>query len=105
VITCDHRLGMVGVAASQDLVSIEGRRVLVEPDPEGRPIAGCPNVGGVIKPCLLTLEPEAGYSALVRIDGRPVCLEPLSGRTDGTPPGVVRYGVRSPGQSFVSERT
>lgn len=104
VVVCTHELGHVSIAASQDLVTVEGRRVLVEADPEGRSIAGCPNTGAAIKPCLQTLRVLAGYSeGLLRIGGRRVCNDAVSGFTDGTPPGAVRYKVRAPGQQFVAE--
>lgn len=101
VLTCKHVLGRVGIAPVQRLVTVDRRRVLVRPDPEGRPIAGCPNVGPTIKPCTTTLKVQTGYSALVSVEGRPVCLDSVQGLTDGTPPGTVKYEVRSPGQSLV----
>jgi hypothetical protein len=103
VLVCAHELGIVSIAATQDLVTVEGRRLLVEANPEGRPIAGCPNYGPAIKPCTTTLRVQKGYSDLVRIDGRRVCLSSVTGITDGTPPGTVQYKVRSVGQSFVEE--
>jgi hypothetical protein len=103
VLTCKHELGIVGIVGTQNLVTVAGRKVLVEKDPVGRPIAGCPNVGATIKPCLLTLEVQAGYSNWIRIDGRRICLDTVTGLTDGTPPGVVKYQVRAPGQNLVSE--
>lgn len=102
VMVCGHETGRVAVAAvNQGLVTIEGGKVLVENDPEGRPIAGCPNVGPAIKPCTATLKVQQGYSDLVRIDGRRVCLDTVTGLTDGTPPGTVTYKVRQPGQNLV----
>ena len=108
VIICAHVKGRVGLEPSQDLVRIGGRRVLVEKDPEGRPIKGCPNINIGIKPCTHTLPVKAGYSELVRIGGRRVCLDTVTGLTDGTPPGVVKYLVRGDtakeaGQVFVEE--
>lgn len=102
-IVCDHELGNVKLAPIQRLVTIEGRSVLVNNDPEGRPIVGCPNIGATIKPCTATLDVEAGYSELVRIDNKAACLDAVTGLTDGTPPGTIKYKVRSPGQSLVSE--
>ncbi|MBK1730888.1 hypothetical protein [Thiococcus pfennigii] len=104
LITCPHLTGRVGLVTSQGLVRSEGLRLLVRPDPEARPIAGCSNFNPVqgIKPCTLTLAVTSGYSDLVRIQGRPVCLANLTGYTDGTPPGTHRYGVRQPGQHLVS---
>jgi hypothetical protein len=103
VLVCDHEQGLVGIVASQGLVTVEDRRVLVETDPEQRPIAGCPNYGPAIKPCTSTLRVRTGYSDLLRIEGRRVCLDTVTGLTDGTPPGTVRYKVRRPGQALVSE--
>lgn len=103
VLVCAHELGVVGIRATQDLVTVGGRRVLVAADPESRPIVGCPNVGLVIKPCTSTLLVTGGYSDLLRIDGRRVCLDPVTGLTDGTPPGTVEYHVRSAGQALVEE--
>ncbi len=103
VLVCAHELGIVGITATQDLVTIGKRRVLVTVDPESRPIVGCPNVGPTIKPCTLTLPVEQGYSDLIRIEGRRVCLNSVTGMTDGTPPGTVKYHVRSAGQALVEE--
>ena len=102
VIICQHQMGKVKLVPSQELVSIEQRLILIEADPEGRPIKGCPNFGPTIKPCTNTLRVKVGYSDLVRIHGRRVCLDTVSGLTDGTPPGAVDYLVRDPGQQFVS---
>ncbi len=103
VLVCAHELGIVNIVATQDLVTVERRRALVETDPEGRPIKGCPNVGPTIKPCGKTLRVQSGYSDLIRIDGRRVCLDTVTGLTDGTPPGTVPYKVRSPGQALIAE--
>jgi hypothetical protein len=103
VIVCQHELGIVKNVPSQNLVTIANRRVLVENDPEGRTIAGCPNMGLGIRPCVTTLKVTAGYSDLIRIDGRRVCLDTVTGLTDGTPPGLVKYKVNNAGQPFVQE--
>lgn len=105
VLICNHVLGKVGNRPSQTLVTIEKRKVLVENDPEGRRISNCPNSNPFagMKPCQLTLRVQAGYSDLLRIDGKRVCLNTVTGLTDGTPPGTVMYTVREPGQTLVSE--
>lgn len=103
VLVCTHQLGVVINKASQDLVSVARQKVLVDADPQGRFIRGCPNIGPTIKPCTRTLRVQEGYSDLLRIDGRRVCLDTVTGFTDGTPPGVVKYRVRSPGQDLVRE--
>lgn len=102
VITCKHELGIVSITPTQDLVTIEQRKVLVDNNPEGRSITGCPNIGATIKPCTRTLKVEAGYSDFLRINGQRICLDTVTGLTDGTPPGVVKYTVRSPGQELVT---
>lgn len=101
LLVCKHALGVVRNVPSQSLVTIAGRRVLVDADPEGRTIVGCPNYGIAIKPCTCTLKVQVGYSGLVRIQGRRACLDTVSGLTDGTPPGTVLYEVKLPGQALV----
>jgi hypothetical protein len=101
VIVCTHELGNVKVQTSQSLVTVGGRIALVQADPEGRAISGCPNIGATIRPCQHTLKVRTGYSTFVRVQGRPVVLDNLDGLTDGTPPGIVHYKVRAPGQQLV----
>lgn len=103
ILTCDHVVGRVGLQPAQSWVRVEGRVLLVEPDPEGRPISNCPNIGATIKPCTATLKVRVGYSDLLRIDGQRVCLDTVTGLTDGTPPGTVQYTVREPGQAWIAE--
>lgn len=103
LVVCTHEVGIVKLEAGQTLVTIGGRKVLVEIDPQGRPISGCPNVGPGIKACLTTLVVKEGYSDLLRIDGKRVCLDTVTGFTDGTPPGIVKYKVNKPGQNLVKE--
>ena len=99
---CAH-LGKVELTAAQTWVRVEGQPVLVRADPVGRPISGCPNIGPTIKQCLTTLEVRSGYSPWIQVDGRPVVLDTVTGLTDGTPPGVVKYLVTAPGQTLVTE--
>lgn len=104
LLVCDHVIGVVGIAPSQGLVTIERRAVLVESDPAQRPISSCPNIGATIKPCQLTLAVREGYSDFIRIDGRRVCLDTITGFTDGTPPASVNYTVRNAGQQLVDQK-
>ena len=102
-VVCRHETGTVQLLiATQDLVTINGRKVLLTPDPMFKPIAGCANLGATIKPCTLTISVSRGYSDLVTINGRAVCLDSLVGVTDGTPPATVEYHVRHPGQRLVT---
>jgi len=102
-LVCKHENGAVQIVARQTLVTINRRKILVEREPEGRSINGCPMYGPTIKPCTTTLAVQQGYSTLVRIQSRRVCLDTVSGLTDGTPPGTVRYEVRQAGQGLVKE--
>ena len=103
ILKCGHETGIVGIIPTQHLVSIKGRKVLVEKDPEARPIVGCTNVGPTILPCVTTLVVEGeGYSSLLKIDGRRVCLDTVAGHTVGTPPSNT-YSVSNPGQTLVTE--
>lgn len=99
-VVCAHQPGNVrGFSPAQKWVTVERRKVLVRPDPVGRPIDGCPNVPPMGRPCLTTLAVTRGYSTLVRIDGRAVCLDTVTGMTDGVAP--VPYRVRNPAQQLV----
>ncbi|XOZ34495.1 hypothetical protein ACMDCT_04495 [Halomonadaceae bacterium KBTZ08] len=100
---CAHDMGKVAIIPGQNWVRVNNRCLLVERDPEGRPIAGCPNAGPTIKPCTATLPVETGYSSLVRINGRRVCLDTVTGLTDGTPPGTVKYDVHDSGQHLARQ--
>ncbi|MEZ4870563.1 MAG: hypothetical protein R3C14_55045 [Caldilineaceae bacterium] len=102
-LTCKHVTGVVQIFTLQNLVTIAGRKVLVQRDPELKLITGCANLGPTIKPCALTLQVTEGYSDFIHIEGRAVCLDTVTGLTDGTPPGTVRYVVQHPGQTFVTE--
>ena len=103
LLVCKHELGKVKVEATQELVTIGRRKVLVESDPEGQPISGCPLTYPIAKRCDRTLAVQVGYADLLRIEGRRVCLDTVTGLTDGTPPGTVKYEVRQPGQGLVLE--
>jgi hypothetical protein len=101
IVLCTHQLGTVSNQPSQKLVTINGRRVLVDNDPEQRSIRLCPNIGVTMKPCQNTLKVLVGYSTFVKIDGKKICLQTVTGMTDGTPPAIVQYNVRAAGQHLV----
>lgn len=101
---CTHIKGKVKLDVTQSWVRVAGRRVLIEPNTERRSISGCPMYGPTIKPCTLTLAVKKGYSAWITIDGKPVCLDTITGLTDGTPPGTVEYKALAPGQNLVEEK-
>ena len=102
VLLCADK-GKVGNKPSQDFVRIDKSLVLIENDPEGRPIGGCTNYAPMmgIKPCTTTLKVKSGYSDFIKIAHMPVCLSTVEGLTDGTPAGAAKYSVSTPGQSLV----
>jgi hypothetical protein len=100
LLVCKHQVSKVDITATQKFVTINQRLVLIENNPEGRPISGCP-LTFPFKPCTTTLRVRKGYSSFIRIAGKAVCLDTVTGLTDGTPPGTVDYIVRKPGQEFV----
>ncbi len=103
VLVCNHETGIVTNQPSQSLVTIGGRRILVEDDPERKVIKGCTmTVLPTIKPCSITLKVRHGYSDLLRINGHRVCLSSVTGLTDWAGADVP-YKVRTPGQTFVAE--
>ncbi len=102
-LSCNHP-GAVQNDPSQNWVTIEKQRMLVEPDTVVWKITGCPNVPPQMKPCLITETVESGYSSWIRVNGKRICLDILTGFTDGIAPRTARYTVVSPGQEFVSEK-
>jgi hypothetical protein len=105
---CDHG-GTVKDKTSQSWVTINSRKVLVATDPEGCSISGCPNVNFAtgMKPCTNTMKVlgEKGYSEFIKVDGHKLCLDTVTGLTNGTPPGTVKYTVKNPGQTLVGSDT
>jgi hypothetical protein len=106
ILLCDHG-GQVHQAMRQSWVTINHRKVLVQDDPEKRSISGCPNSAPLlgIKPCTNSLVVTKGYSGFLKIDGHAICLDAVTGMTDGTPPGTVKYTVKNPGQTLVGSDT
>jgi hypothetical protein len=103
VVICQHVTGKVGFSPQQSWVRVNGRRVLIDSDPENRPIAGCTfqNIPIGILPCKVTRKVDLGYSEFIRIGGKRICLDTVTGKTDGQPVGSVTYNVTAPGQELV----
>lgn len=100
---CTHETGKVtGFSPSQSWVTVTNRRVLIDPDTIGRTIALCPNLPPLGKPCTKTLGVSTGYSGLIKIDGRSVCMSNLIGPVDAPSPP---YSVKAPGQELVGTDT
>jgi hypothetical protein len=101
VLACEHG-GLVDIKSAQDWVKIDGVPVLVEPDPLHRPVVACPRMTPTTPPCTLTIsiDESASYSALVSIDGRRVCMDSATGRTNWSLLTIVPYAVREAGQTL-----
>jgi hypothetical protein len=99
---CEHD-GRANPKNRQSYVLVNATPVLVHGDPVGRSISGCKNFNPPLglRPCKTTLKVAQGYSSFIRISGRPICLSAVSGLTDGTPPGQVRYNVHRSGQDWI----
>ena len=94
--------GKVAVAVTQTLVCIQGSPVLVDHNTVSRPVNGCKHPGSInSKPCTSTLSAVPGYSNFVRIQGKRICLDSITGITDSVPPSS--YKVTHPGQAIVRE--
>jgi hypothetical protein len=103
-LVCAHPGGTVKIQSSQRWVTIERRAILVATDPERCDIIGCSNLIPPNVPCRKSEAVNEGYSTFIRIERRPVCLETVTGLTDGTVRGAVFYSVAAPGQSLVTEQ-
>ena len=101
-LVCIHPGGRVELKQRQSWVTIARRRVLVANDPEGCTIKTCSNVVTPNVPCTTTLAVLTGYSSFIRVGGHALCLDTVTGLTNGTLQGTVRYSVADPGQAFVS---
>lgn len=100
---CAHG-GSVDLKPSQRWVRVGGAPVLVDPDTVDRPIHACPMATPANPPCGKTVNANgaASFSALVKIDGRGVCLDTATGMTNWSKLAVVPYAVISSGQNLIT---
>jgi len=102
ILKCAHG-GVVNNVNSQDWVRVDDDPLLIENDPRQRSISGCPMLTITTPPCTSTVSvDDASYSAFVRIDGKRVCLDSTSGRTNWSQLGITPFSVTSVAQKFVS---
>lgn len=90
--------GIVGLAASQQRLTVAGSPVLVGDDLKDRTITGCTLTGppGTV-PCKKTTVMLTGGAAQMAVDGDAVLLDTANGATDSNPPGT--WKVIAPGQT------
>ena len=100
VVICPHG-GRVTLIPRQFGVLAQTGYVICEGDLTGAPIVGCRKPFAIgSAPCRTVVEVLPGStSPIVAVGGQPVCLETLTGLTDGVPPATVE--VAFPGQLAV----
>ena len=95
IIQCVHK-GTVTASASQNVLTVDGEKVLVQSDLLSATIA-CPVAPAPgVKPCTKVVSVTAGVATKLKANGQPVMLETALGLTDGVPP---LWQVASAGQT------
>lgn len=105
VLVCDHG-GIIDIDPGQNWAKIENDPILIEPDPLNRPVLVCPRVTPTTPPCTLTISIEEGpsYSDFVTIDGRRVCKDTTTGRTNWSQLATVSFSVEKKNGGSGEER-
>ncbi len=103
-IVCANQ-GAVQLTATQSKLSVAGAKVLVTGDLASAPISHCTTVTNTMtgtKQCMMIVSAVGGVSAKLKVAGKGVLLDTLSGTTDGLVPplpGIQTWSVQSAGQS------
>lgn len=108
VLRCSHRGplgGRVNVHVTQSFVRIGGGHIHVKNNTvncsiDSMSCAIIPDPTKGLFACKKTVSAVGGYSTFVTIEGKPVCLDSITGNTLSNPSGGT-YSVRNPGQRFV----
>ena len=97
--------GAVQLTPTQSKLTVAGAKVLVSGDLANAPISLCQTINDLthgIKQCAMIASAVGGVSAKLKVAGKGVLLDTISGTTDGTVPtqgGIQRWSVQSAGQS------
>jgi len=97
--------GAVQLTATQSKLTVAGTKVLVTGDLASAPISRCLTVTNAVtgtKQCMMIVLAQAGVSAKLKVAGKGVLLDTISGTTDGVVPplpGIQTWSVQSAGQS------
>ena len=85
-VQCAHA-GSVQLSSSAKL-SVGGDKVLLMDGVQGASVSGCPTPDDTNAPSTKcrTVATASGTATKLKVGGKPVVLESLSGTTDGTPP-------------------
>lgn len=88
-VTCGH-LGKVQVSSSAKL-RVNGQPVLLKSSIENKTVANCgtvPNPNTGAKPCTKVIAVSTGEATKLKVGGKAVILDTLTGDTDGTVGGT-----------------
>lgn len=87
-VKCAHG-GSVGLSSGAKL-SVGGKKVVLADDVPGTSISACPTPDDTNAPSTKcrTVAAASGASTKLKVGGKPVALDSLSGTTDGTPPAT-----------------
>ena len=97
--------GTVQLTATQSKLTVAGAKVLVTGDLTNAPISLCTTVTNTTagtKQCMMIVSAAGGISAKLKVAGKGVLLDGITGKTDGIvppPPGIQTWSVQSAGQS------
>ena len=97
--------GAVQLTATQSKLTVAGAKVLVTGDLSGKPISRCMtvtnNTTGTVQ-CMTIVSAVGGVSAKLKVAGKGVLLNTITGTTDGIVPplpGIQTWSVQNAGQS------
>ncbi|MCP4259935.1 MAG: hypothetical protein GY774_20840 [Planctomycetes bacterium] len=100
IIKCSNQ-GTVQLTAGQSNLYVNGSKVLVENDLNGKSISGCltiPSTNTVT--CMNVVTAINGVATKLKVNGKGVLLETINGQSSGTVSGMIQtWSVQSSGQS------
>jgi hypothetical protein len=103
-LTCANH-GTVQLTATQSKLTVAGAKVVVTGDLTGALISNCITVTDATKgtkQCMMIISAQGGVSAKLKVAGKGVLLDGITGTTDGIvppAPGIQTWSVQSSGQS------
>jgi hypothetical protein len=99
---CAHS-GAVKLIPTQTKLTVAGNAVMVDGDLSGAPISGCltvtdPNTSALT--CLTVVSASGGVATKLKVGGKGVLLQDVSGQTNGTVGGTPQtWSVKDAGES------
>lgn len=84
---CGHLTGSIALHAGQSKLTVGGSKVLVDGDLNGASVSGCGTTPSSTTSKCTTFTPAGGVAQKLKVGGKGVLLETLTGVTSGVPPG------------------